>query len=443
MNDTANQSRRVCYVVSNELVKVSSLLPSNRNRSLLVHSLVKEFGLLNAQSKDDAACAKPLRPSPADLKDLSAYHDRDYLDHLLNGVVKRAPDQGKDTEYGLEEDCPSFAHLPEYVRLVAGASLSAARALREDQADIAICWDGGRHHAQKAQASGFCYVADCVLAILALKRALPPTVAGPARSFPSSYATPNPKPRVMYLDLDLHFSDGVSQAFYAPSSSTAPPQVLTLSIHHAAPGFFPASALAVLSDPTDAGFDPFTLSLPLERGAANGTFRRVWRQVERVRDAFVPDYVVVQCGVDGLAGDPYATWNWALGPAATAEEVACEGGGGGEGSLGWCIARVCRWGCKTLLLGGYNSPNVARAWTYLTSVALGRPLALDADIPDHAAFPLYAPSFTLDVPAGNIQDQNTDVYLAHVEHVFDGIVEALSARMRPASSDAPSRADSA
>ena len=84
-----------------------------------------------------------------------------------------------------------------------------------------------RHHAQKAQASGFCYVADCVLAILTLKK------PRPARAG----LTPH-KPRVMYLDLDLHFSDGVSQAFLSPPSVASPatqPQVLTLSIHHAAP----------------------------------------------------------------------------------------------------------------------------------------------------------------------------------------------------------------
>ncbi|RDX46705.1 Arginase/deacetylase [Lentinus brumalis] len=401
--------RNVVYVVSNELVKASSLLPSNRDRSLLVHSLVKEFGLLNADSDDGRAVLQPIRPTPADFKQLSAYHDRDYLEHLLHGEVIATPTQSSGGEYGLEEDCPSFPHLPEYVRLVAGASLTAAKALREDnQASISICWDGGRHHAQKAQASGFCYVADCVLAILALKRPL-------AREGLGRHLA---KPRIMYLDLDLHFSDGVSQAFHSSSSGSSSPQVLTFSIHHAAPGFFPASELASLTDPSSTAFDPFTLCLPLERGASNKSFSRIWPLVERVKDAFRPDYVVVQCGVDGLAGDPYATWNWSL--------------GGEEGSLGWCVDRVCnQWQRKTLLFGGggYNSPNVARAWTYLTSIALGRPLPLDADIPDHGAFPLYAPSFTLDVPPGTMLDRNTDAYLQHVEEVFAEVSQVIEDRM--------------
>ncbi|EJF58949.1 histone deacetylase complex protein [Dichomitus squalens] len=405
----SGEERRVAYVVSNELVKISSQLPSNRNRSFLVHSLVKAFGLLKPPGRDSVAGIQPLRPLPAQFKELSAYHDRDYLERLLQGEVYGATNDTQHTEYGLEEDCPAFPHLPDYVRYVAGATLAAARALKDDTADISVCWDGGRHHAQKARASGFCYVADCVLAILLLKRSLPATTERPLF-----------RPRVMYLDFDLHFADGVSEAFYSSSKHSSSPQVLTLSIHHTAPGFFPVSHLAGLTDPQDSQFDPFTLSLPLERGASNKTFHRIWPLIEHVKDAFQPHYVVVQCGADGLSGDPYATWNWSL---------------GGEGGMGWCVDRICHWPSRTLLLGGggYNSPNVARAWTFLTSIALGRILPLDSDIPDHGAFPLYASSFTLDVPSGNIQDQNTDAYLERVDQVFAQVVDAIREKMRSSS----------
>ena len=144
----------------------------------------------------------------------------------------------------------------------------------------------------------------------------------------------------MYLDLDLHFSDGVSSAFLSSSSAPASaPQILTLSLHHATAGFFPASPLASLPDPSAPDFDPFTLSLPLHAGASCGTFAHVWmRAVEPVKDAFAPDFVVLQCGADGLSGDPCKVWNWSL---------------GGEGGIGWCVERVVqRWGVKVLLLGG-------------------------------------------------------------------------------------------
>jgi histone deacetylase 8 len=58
-----------------------------------------------------------------------------------------------------------------------------------------------------------------------------------------------------------------------------------------------------------------------------------------------------------------------------------------------------------------------------------QPLSLDAEIPDHEAFPLYGHSFTLDVPAGNMQDLNTDEYLAAVESGFGDIFIAMRERM--------------
>jgi len=235
---------------------------------------------------------------------------------------------------------------------------------------------------------------------------------------PSISTTIPKKLRIMYLDLDLHYSDAVSDAFYAPISST-PPQILTLSIHHSSPGFFPTSARAQLPDVSSPEFDSFTLSIPLRRGASNTAYARIWPIVERIKEIFSPDYIVVQCGVDALAGDPCSTFNWSL--------------GNGVGSLGWCIQRILLdWSGKKLLLGGggYNSPNAARAWAYLTSIALNNPLNLDTDIPDHPGFPLYAPSFTLDIAASNMFDHNSEEYLEEVETCFENVILALRNRLQ-------------
>lgn len=60
---------------------------------------------------------------------------------------------------------------------------------------------------------------------------------------------------------------------------------------------------------------------------------------------------------------------------------------------------------------------------------LGMPLPMEKEIPDHPAFPLYAPSFTLDVPAGNMQDQNSDVYLQEVEGCFRDALDKMKERL--------------
>jgi histone deacetylase 8 len=175
----------------------------------------------------------------------------------------------------------------------------------------------------------------------------------------------------MYLDLDVHYGDGVAAAFRGAGGRG---QVLTLSIHHAAHGFFPPSEHSALPDPSSTSFDPFTLSLPLHAGASHTTFMRVWQAVDRILVTFAPDYIVLQCGVDGLAGDPIGAWNWSL---------------GGEGGLAWFVRRVLDYSAKVLLLGGgtlfrwsmdgdplyttlggYSPVNTARAWALLTSIAV-------------------------------------------------------------------------
>jgi histone deacetylase 8 len=141
----------------------------------------------------------------------------------------------------------------------------------------------------------------------------------------------------MYLDLDLHFSDGVSLPLSNSTTPSGQPRLLTLSIHHAARGFFPSHPLAELTKADT--LDPFTLSIPLLRGTSSQTMEGIWQSVEKVRQAFDPQYLIIQCGADGLAGDPMGVWNWEVDPNTS-------------GSMGWCVKRALGWGCKTILLGG-------------------------------------------------------------------------------------------
>ena len=46
--------------------------------------------------------------------------------------------------------------------------MDCANLIINGQADIAINWAGGLHHAKHEEASGFCYVNDIVLCILEL-----------------------------------------------------------------------------------------------------------------------------------------------------------------------------------------------------------------------------------------------------------------------------------
>jgi len=303
---------------------------------------------------------------------------------------------------GLQDDCPVFAGLADYARLVAGASMTAARELRDGKADVAISWTGGRHHGKRGEAAGFCYVNDIVLAIMELRsaphRAPPPASPPPSsprslddavssspRISPPPRAPAPPSParisRVLYLDLDLHHGDGVESAFLAS------PYVLTLSVHLHAPLFYPSTGALESTGPpgeprSKGAFH--ALNVPLEHGAGEETLRRVWSScIERVREAYDPEAVVLQLGTDGLAGDPCkvrrALAPFAAVPLASSCTDSCalasQEWNLSLSALGYAVERVLSWNKRTLLLGGggYHSPNAARAWAYLTSVAV-RPL---------------------------------------------------------------------
>jgi histone deacetylase 8 len=59
----------------------------------------------------------------------------------------------------------------------------------------------------------------------------------------------------------------------------------------------------------------------------------------------------------------------------------------------------------------------------------GEPLSLDADIPEYSGYLHFKPSFTLDVPAGNMRDQNTEEHLQTIEATYENILPILHSRM--------------
>jgi acetoin utilization deacetylase AcuC-like enzyme len=95
---------------------------------------------------------------------------------------------------------------------------------------------GGLHHAKKSEASGFCYVNDCVLAILGQYVVSGQRVSRVIRSMwrLTSYRPPlfytisellKSHERVLYIDIDIHHGDGVEEAFYTTN------RVMTVSFH--------------------------------------------------------------------------------------------------------------------------------------------------------------------------------------------------------------------
>ncbi|PSC69225.1 Histone deacetylase 8 [Micractinium conductrix] len=378
--------RPLVYVRSDRLAQLSAGLPINRDRSVMTDTLVEDYGLL----QDAAVRQAP----PASLEQLQGYHSREYLAALAHWDKLS---ERRRAAYGLEDDCAPFPGLYEHAALTAGGSLAAAEALCAGEARLAVHWDGGRHHAGKGKAAGFCYVNDVVLAILRLL---------------SSFR------RVLYLDVDVHHGDA---AFLLS------PRVLTISLHKAAPGFYPGTgALGAGGEGTGRGF---ALNLPLGDGLRDNPFlQAVAALAGGAAAAFQPDVVVLQCGVDGLAHDPLAG-SWSLTPAAYARAAEL----------------AASWGRPLLLLGGggYCAAAAAATWTGVLAQLLGK-APLPDDIPaEHEYLDRYGPSYTLSAVIKRLLPPDTNdasAVLAACEGLLAELRSALARQARHGGSGAAAAA---
>ena len=120
----------------------------------------------------DAGGAGPSTDAGTDVaspSDVATFHAPDYVDFLQRVAPGNTEELAADVaRYAHGDDCPIFPGLWPYCALDAGGSIGGAVTLNHGSADVAINWAGGLHHAKKAEASGFCYVNDIVLAILEL-----------------------------------------------------------------------------------------------------------------------------------------------------------------------------------------------------------------------------------------------------------------------------------
>ena len=139
--------RRVAYVSSAALIAAADLLPSNSGRASRVDALIEALpaclGVCHVESQRATA------------NDLRAFHSRELIgtshgsgapltgaDALLDEQFRLddavGPAEASDDALGLTDDCPRFEGIANYVLEVAGASITAARQLREGRADVRL-----------------------------------------------------------------------------------------------------------------------------------------------------------------------------------------------------------------------------------------------------------------------------------------------------------------
>nr|CDS28607.1 histone deacetylase 8 [Hymenolepis microstoma] len=382
----------VGIVHSNELLKLSNLSPKYENRFSLVMGLIFAYDLTKNLTR-----IPPLEMcSSKELNYLTLFHSEDYV-HFLRLLDKyyesddepKIPDDISESfdEYGLSYDCHGFKGVFSFALAAVRGTLAAADCLINSQCQIVINWAGGWHHAKRSEASGFCYLNDVVLGIQHLLSA-PKFSSGP----------------ILYIDLDLHHGDGVEEAFAYSH------RVITFSVHHGAPGFFPGTGVPSGTGEYFVGarggrFSCFNLALA--EGANDETW---WSGVEPIlttlHASLHPLAVVIQCGADALSSDPHRTFN-----------LSASLNAGQQMQSGYVSALrlVLSWHLPTLILGGggYHLADTARLWLMLTSLAVSsvthEEVKIDQDIPEHDNFSSFGPDFTLDVHPSMRPDLNSSV----------------------------------
>ena len=261
--------------------------PLRMERLGLTWRLMQAYGLTTLPN------AKVVTPEAASVEEITAFHDREYVDVLR--AVSAGDWVPQAAQFGLGAgDNPIFPGLWEAAQLAAGGSLLAARLVADGEVSRAFHFAGGLHHAMADRASGFCYVNDAVLAILALRR----------RGL-----------RVAYVDIDAHHGDGVQWAFYED------PTVLTVSTHERGDRLFPGTGFVTeLGKGAGVGY---SVNLPLQPYTEDEVYGPAFEAVVPPLVAkFAPDVLVLQLGIDSHHTDPLTHLSFTeIGRASCRERV--------------------------------------------------------------------------------------------------------------------------
>lgn len=216
----------------------------------------KYRGVYESLIRDGTLSAEMLlTPEPAGAAELYRVHTRDYVERFLNGELSVEEQRRLGFEWS-----PALSRRALHAT---GGTLAACRAALRD--GIAANLAGGSHHAFPDHGEGYCVFHDMSVAIRALQ------AEGPSR-------------RVAIVDCDVHQGNG-SAAILGGD-----PMVYTFSIH--CQSNYPARKV------------PGSRDVGLRDGVEDTEYRAVLdAELDRLWEAFRPEMVFYQAGVDPLAGD--------------------------------------------------------------------------------------------------------------------------------------------
>ncbi len=258
-----------------------------------------------------------IEPEQADEQTLELFQDKSHVE-----FVRKASTLG----YGFldEGDTPAFKGVLEAAEIAVGSTLSCVEKVMSGEADHGFNPVGGLHHARRDRSAGFCVFNDIGVAIEFLKK--------------------EGLKRVLYVDIDVHHGDGVFYQYEYDSG------VFIFDVHEDGRFLYPGTG-----NETETGEGRAVgtkVNIPLLPGEGDERIKDILPKLEEFAIRVAPEFVILQCGADGLAKDPIGGLLF----SETYHSKVAE-------SLHKVAHKVCRGRIVALGGGGYDPSNCARAWT--------------------------------------------------------------------------------
>ena len=274
-----------------------------------------------------------IKNKPAEIDELIKFHDLEYVKALKKAEEELdLPDYLKRKyNIGIGNN-PIFSEVFSRPASAAKASIKAVEMIANKQAKKILNISGGTHHGRKSEAYGFCFLNDCVLAIL--------------KALELGFS------KVLYIDIDAHHCDGVQDVFINNENVTI------ISIHEK--NRWPQTGKLeenniknILNFPVSESFNDSEIDYVINNA------------VIPYAKSIQPDLLIIQAGADMLDGDPQSRI---------------------------CLSNNAYWGAiKDILLlcessiilggGGYNPYLTAKAWAGNWVLLNNRDDLLDSDMP--------------------------------------------------------------
>jgi len=289
--------------------------PFNSNR---IYSFWSKFKEMSLDKSDKIIIEKPMLCHE---EELQQFHTREYID-----LVK---DYSQNKRGFLDKgDTPAFEDMFEAGCFVVGSSLEALDIVMTKKDNILHSFNpiGGLHHAKRNSAGGFCIFNDIGIIITTAKK---------------KYNLN----RICYVDIDAHHGDGIYYEFEND------PTVFIADIHEDGHFLYPGTG-----NKSEIGLDDAKgtkLNIPLRPNSGDIEFIDAFKKIEEFIESKVnPELIILQCGTDGIRGDPLTHLQY----SSNTHRYAAE-------KLHSISHRYCDGKIIALGGGGYNQENIGKGWT--------------------------------------------------------------------------------